>query len=41
MFRALGDSLRRNPHLLMTRETEQAVDNVLNHEAAYLAVQCF
>ena len=38
MYRKLGESLRQNPHLLMTREAEQAVDNVLNHQAAYLAV---
>lgn len=37
-FRLLGDSLRQNPHFLMTRESEQAVDNVLNHQAAYLGV---
>ena len=37
-FRKLGDSLRKNPHLLMTRESDQAVDNVLNHHAAYFSV---
>ena len=37
-FHKLGSSLRKNPHLLMTREAEQAVDNVINQQAAYLAV---